>query len=109
MTTTTTPAGAQSVGGILEAEQLAWGRDDWANAWGDDEHDPWALHGLFERSVIWAADEAGLLADVDLMHLLQDHGFSVPQLTADLQACSDAGHPVADPRHAAQALVWLGY
>jgi len=106
MICTNTPEASPAVGCILEPEQLNWDRNDWVDAYWVDAY---GHGGTYERSVIWAADADGLLSSGDLLRLLADHGFAIPTLAADLEACSAAGHPVANLRHAGQALVWLGY
>jgi hypothetical protein len=103
MICTNTPEASPAVGCILEQEQMAWDWADWADQWPDD------VTGTYERSVIWAADGEGLLSSGDLLRLLAAHGFAIPTLSADLEAAAAAGHPVANLRHAGQALVWLGY
>jgi hypothetical protein len=97
MSTTTTTT---NTGGILAADQLAWLPGDWIEAFTPE---------TYEASVIWAAGPDGLLSSSELLMLLASHGFAIPTLAADLEACRAAGHPTADLRHAGQALVWLGY
>lgn len=99
MNTTTTPAAA-AVGCILPPEQIGWDRDEWVDSYGED---------TYERSVIWAADEACLLSLTDLVVLLNEHGFKFRDLVHDLFECMQAGHRIEDHRHAGQALTWLGY
>lgn len=99
MNTTTTPA-APAVGCILPPDQIGWDRDEWVDSYGD---------ATYERSVIWAADEACLLSLTDLVRLLDHHGFRLAELTHDLFECMQAGHRIEDHRHAGQALTWLGY
>ena len=103
MNTTTAPAAAEAVGGILEADQLLWDRSDWIDALQELGQENYA------SSVIWVSDAEGLLGLPELRRLLREHGSSTDQLMADLDACRLAGHPVAHPCHAGQALTWLGY
>ena len=98
--TTTAPAASPAVGAVLMADQLAWDRDDWVDAYEES---------TYERSVIWAADDSCLLSLSDLMRLLDHHGARLEQLTHDLFECVEAGHGIQDYRHAGQALTWLGY
>lgn len=99
MNTTTTPAAA-AVGCILPPEQIGWDRDEWVDSYGD---------ATYERSVIWAADEACLLSLSDLTRLLYHHGALLRDLQSDLLDCLNAGHGICNVRHAGQALTWLGY
>ena len=103
MNTTTAPAASQAVGGILDAAQLAWDRSDWIDALQQGCEDTYA------SSVIWASDDGAELNGWDLRQLLEAHGFTCQQLLDDLSAVRAAGHPVASPCHAGQALIWLGY
>jgi len=98
--TTTAPAAALAVGCILPTAQLAWDREDWVESYEDC---------TYERSVMWATDARGWLCVEDLVRLLEDHGRTLADLADDLDACAEAGHEVADFRHAGQALTWLGY
>lgn len=99
-TTSTTPATA---GWVLPAEQLAWDRDDWMEAYSD------GAGVTFTSSVIWASDAACLLAMADLRRLLALHGATVAELQAELTAGQLQGAAVLPLTHAAQALAWLGY
>ncbi len=103
MICTNTPEASPAVGCILEQEQMAWDRADWIDALQELSGETYA------SSVIWASDAESLLGLPDLRKLLRDHGTSTDQLMADLDAAKAAGHPVAHPCHAGQALVWLGY
>lgn len=103
MNTTTAPAAAEAVGGILGADQLLWDRSDWIDALQQGCKDTYA------SSVIWASDAELELTSADLRQLIEDHGFTITQLAYDIASAAAAGHPVASVWHAGQALTWLGY
>lgn len=90
-------------GWIIPAEQANYDRADWIDAYQDCAADTYA------SSVIWASDDACLLAMADLHRLLQQHGFTVADLQADLAAGLLQGATALPLTHAAQALAWLGY
>ena len=102
-TTTATYAPVLDPGELLPADRLAWDRDDWIDELQGLEGDTYA------SSVIWASDDACLLALCDLERLLEHHGAELEELRADLGAQLNAGHEVLPLRHAGQALIWLGY
>lgn len=100
MTIATAPATA---GWVLPADQLAWDRDDWLEAYANGVQD------TFASSVIWASDDACQLAMADLHRLLTMHGATVAELQSELTAGQLQGAAVLPLTHAAQALAWLGY
>ncbi|MEN9541022.1 MAG: hypothetical protein RLZZ459_1113 [Cyanobacteriota bacterium] len=102
-TTTTAPKAAPAAGWIIPAEQMAWLRDDWIDAYQQGCAD------TFASSVLWASDDACRLVMADLQHLLAQHGTSPAELQADLTAGQQQGAAVLPLTHAAQALAWLGY
>jgi hypothetical protein len=78
--------------------------DDWAARW---DWSPGDCVETYEQSVLWTAwqttDERLELHPDDLGRLLDHHGASLAELTAEAAA---SGVPVC---HAGQALVFLGY
>ena len=92
-----------TTGWVIPAEQLAWDRSDWIDAYQDHCGDTYA------SSVIWATDDRCLLAMADLDSLLRHHGATVAGLQEELTIGQQQGAAVLPLAHAAQALAWLGY
>ena len=92
-----------TAGWVIPAEQLAWDRSDWIDAYQEHASDTYA------SSVIWASDDRCLLAMPDLHRLLTQHGSTVADLQQELAAGLMQGAAVLPLAHAAQALAWLGY
>ena len=92
-----------ATGWVIPAEQLAWDRSDWIDAYQEHASDTYA------SSVIWAADDRCQLAMPDLHRLLTQHGCTVAELQDDLTTGQQQGAAVLPLAHAAQALAWLGY
>ena len=92
-----------TAGWVIPAEQLAWDRSDWIDAYQDGCSDTYA------SSVIWASSDDCLLTMADLHSLLRQHGATVADLQQELAAGLMQGAAVLPLAHAAQALAWLGY
>jgi hypothetical protein len=92
-----------ATGWVIPAEQLAWDRSDWIDAYQAGYGDTYASF------VIWASDDRCLLAMPDLRRLLGQHGSTVADLQGDLTTGQQQGAAVLPLAHAAQALAWLGY
>ena len=89
-----------AAGWAVPAEQLDWDRNEWVDAF---EGDAYAV------SVMWAADDLGLLLPADLDRLLEHHGFTHFEYGQEWARGALQGLRVLPIQHAAQALAWLGY
>jgi hypothetical protein len=98
---TTTATTTATTTWVITADQCSWLADDWAAHYESDE---------FACSVLDAADSlSGLLPIADLRRLLAEHGATVDDLMADIEAAQRAGCMTPCEQHAGQALAWLGY